>query len=122
MHSTFTDKSFHNYICRTVVVKPEFSIHAPAGVALLCSGSSPWLLSSAEYWWKKVLCNFCFINDLLTFGQDGRLMVDKTQRILLDCDPHKLHTYQCGILNGSVALKSAIWSASIHGRYYIIAD
>ena len=51
------------------------------------------------------------------FGQDGRLMVDKTERILLDCDPSELHTYQCGIVNGPAALKSANWSASIHGRY-----
>lgn len=50
------------------------------------------------------------------FGQDGRLMVDKTERILLDCDPSELHTYQCGIVNGPAALKSANWSASIHGR------
>lgn len=42
--------------CCTVVVKPEFNIHAPAGVSLLCLVSSHSLTSSnAEYWWKKVL-------------------------------------------------------------------
>lgn len=42
-------------------------------------------------------------------------MVDKAQRILLDCNLHKRHTYQCGI----AAVRSQIWSAFIgtHSRY-----
>lgn len=44
-------------------------------------------------------------------------MVDKTQRILLGCDLHKLHAYQCGIFNGSEALASDTWSGFIYGEY-----
>ena len=44
----------HNQIA-AAAVKPEFSIHAPAGVSLLCLVPSQWHISlNAQFWWKKV--------------------------------------------------------------------
>lgn len=48
-------------IYSTVVVKSEFNIHAPAGVALQCSVSSLTSSQITEYWWKKVLHNLFLV-------------------------------------------------------------
>ena len=61
-----------------------------------------------------------YVLDWFWFLQDGRLLLENTQRLLLDCDLHDSHTYQCGINNGSEVLRSNIWSAFIHGKYIII--
>lgn len=45
------------------MVRPEFNMHVPAGVSLLCFVSPQWLVASnTEFWWKKVaIAQYCTV-------------------------------------------------------------